>query len=150
LPLSDYSNGFGGVGSAALDLLPLFVPLVVIDIGRKSRMAAKASLVPTFAVFTVALFLLITFFRTNIVPYHDIVQLGRKGRDSYSPRYIFVDLGANGADSLEAFLQNEGSKFQFNFPRPSWAEHNQAGELFANSALRKASNAEILARNLLV
>lgn len=111
-------------------------------------MVAKSSLVPTFAALTVALFLLITFFRTNIVPYHDIVQLGRTGRDGHSPRYIFVDLGANGADSLEAFLQHEGSKFQFDFPSPSWAKHDQAGKYFSMHGFQKASNIHLLSRNL--
>ena len=46
----------------------------------------------------------------------------------HKPRYIFVDLGANGADSLEAFLQKERTKFQYDFPRPDWATHDQAGE----------------------
>ncbi|KAF9934078.1 hypothetical protein BGZ67_004008 [Mortierella alpina] len=45
------------------------------------------------------------------------------------PRYIFVDLGANRADSLEVFLQNPGAKFQYDFPRPSWATHEEA-EIF--------------------
>ncbi|KAG0244018.1 hypothetical protein B0O80DRAFT_428475 [Mortierella sp. GBAus27b] len=42
------------------------------------------------------------------------------------PRYIFVDLGANRADSLEAFLQVPGSKFSYNFPRPDWASYEDA------------------------
>lgn len=44
------------------------------------------------------------------------------------PRYIFVDLGANGADSFEAFLQNPGAKFHYDFPRPTWAKHEDAGQ----------------------
>jgi len=44
------------------------------------------------------------------------------------PRYIFVDLGANGADSFEAFLQNPGAKFSYDYPRPTWARHEDAGQ----------------------
>ena len=53
------------------------------------------------------------------------------------PRYIFIDLGANGADSLEVFLQHEESKFQYDFPRPEWATHDKAGEY-------RSSNGEYL------
>ncbi|KAJ6789013.1 hypothetical protein PWT90_10840 [Aphanocladium album] len=45
------------------------------------------------------------------------------------PRYIFVDLGANGADSLETFLQTPSAKFKYNFPTPPWATHDEA-EIF--------------------
>ncbi|KAG0259528.1 hypothetical protein BG011_002576 [Mortierella polycephala] len=45
------------------------------------------------------------------------------------PRYIFVDLGANRADSLEAFLQHQGAKFSHTFPRPEWASYDDA-EIF--------------------
>ena len=46
---------------------------------------------------------------------------------SHKPRYIFVDLGANSADSLESFLQHKDAKFEFDFPRPDWATHEEAG-----------------------
>ncbi|GKT96655.1 FKBM family methyltransferase [Colletotrichum tofieldiae] len=46
--------------------------------------------------------------------------------DPSKPRYIFVDLGANRADSLEAFLQHENTKFSYDFPSPSWATHEDA------------------------
>lgn len=49
-------------------------------------------------------------------------------RDPNKPRYIFVDLGANRADSLEAFLQHEGAKFEYDFPAPTWAGHEDAGK----------------------
>lgn len=45
------------------------------------------------------------------------------------PRFIFVDLGANGADSLETFLQHPEAKFKYEFPSPSWATHEEAGKL---------------------
>lgn len=47
---------------------------------------------------------------------------------SPKPRFVFVDLGANRADSLEAFLKVPNSKFQYNYPRPSWARHQDAGK----------------------
>ena len=52
---------------------------------------------------------------------------GRGGK----PRYIFVDLGANRADSLEAFLRHPDAKFKRDFPRPSWATYEQAGMYIA-------------------
>ncbi|KAG0041889.1 hypothetical protein BGZ83_001191 [Gryganskiella cystojenkinii] len=45
------------------------------------------------------------------------------------PRYIFVDLGANGADSLEAFLEEPKAKFHYDYPSPTWATHRDA-EIF--------------------
>ncbi|KAF9900022.1 hypothetical protein EC991_008019 [Linnemannia zychae] len=50
----------------------------------------------------------------------EIFSKGRK------PRYIFIDLGANGGDSLEVFLQNDDSKFKYSFPKPEWATYEQA------------------------
>jgi hypothetical protein len=44
------------------------------------------------------------------------------------PRFVFVDLGANRADSLEAFLQVPDSKFSYTFPRPDWAAYEDAGK----------------------
>ncbi|EFQ33972.1 FkbM family methyltransferase [Colletotrichum graminicola] len=78
----------------------------------------------TVALVAVALtfFLAATFHQTNILP--DGVSALYRGASK--PRYIFVDLGANRADSLEAFLQHPGAKFEFDFPRPSWATHEQA------------------------
>ena len=55
-------------------------------------------------------------------------------RGLHKPRYIFVDLGANSADSLEVFLKHEGAKFQYDFPRPDWATYDQAGKCL-NKAL---------------
>lgn len=51
-----------------------------------------------------------------------------KASDPGKPRYIFVDLGANRADSLEAFLQHPGAKFEYDFPKPDWASHEDAGK----------------------
>ncbi|KAG8528355.1 uncharacterized protein KY384_007273 [Bacidia gigantensis] len=62
--------------------------------------------------FSVAVILLLSTFYTQHKPH--------KGR------FIFVDLGANRADSLETFLKHKGAKFDFDFPRPSWATHDQA------------------------
>ncbi|EXU97251.1 methyltransferase FkbM domain protein [Metarhizium robertsii] len=47
-------------------------------------------------------------------------------RSSIRPRYIFVDLGANIGDSLDAFLRKEDAKFQYEFPRPDWARYEEA------------------------
>lgn len=44
-----------------------------------------------------------------------------------APRYVFVDLGANRADSLEVFLGHDGAKWQQEFPRPEWATYADAG-----------------------
>lgn len=54
----------------------------------------------------------------------------------HKARYIFVDLGANRADSLEAFLKHKDAKFTYDFPRPDWATHNQAGEYLDRTLLR--------------
>ncbi|GJJ73022.1 hypothetical protein EMPS_05380 [Entomortierella parvispora] len=50
-------------------------------------------------------------------------------RTEPKPRFVFVDLGANRADSMEAFLKISNSKFQFDYPRPAWAKHEDA-EIF--------------------
>lgn len=47
-------------------------------------------------------------------------------KSTYKPRYIFVDLGANSADTLAVFLKEKDAKFQFDFPKPSWASYKQA------------------------
>jgi hypothetical protein len=72
-----------------------------------------------------AVFLLATYHRSNLFP----DSRGSHGPGGpHKPRYIFVDLGANRADSLEAFLKHQNAKFQYDFPRPDWATHDQAGE----------------------
>lgn len=43
------------------------------------------------------------------------------------PRYVFVDLGANRADSLEVFLKEPHAKWHEDFPKPDWATYDQAG-----------------------
>ncbi|KAK1976603.1 FkbM family methyltransferase [Colletotrichum cereale] len=90
-------------------------------------MAVNKNLVFLCAV-TVTFLLTATFHQASILS--DGVSTLYKGPSqsaSFSkPRYIFVDLGANRADSLEAFLQHPNAKFQFDFPRPSWATHEEA------------------------
>ncbi|KYG41727.1 hypothetical protein M433DRAFT_137810, partial [Acidomyces richmondensis BFW] len=44
----------------------------------------------------------------------------------HNARYIFVDLGANRADSLETFLGHKDVKFAYDFPHPEWAMHDEA------------------------
>jgi len=51
-------------------------------------------------------------------------------QDSHKPRYIFIDLGANRGDSLDVFLQHSNAKFQYDFPYPDWATHNEADKYF--------------------
>lgn len=57
----------------------------------------------------------------------------------HNARYIFVDLGANRADSLETFLGHKDVKFAYDFPHPEWAMHDEAGEfkiMFAGRSAR--------------
>ncbi|KAG0208705.1 hypothetical protein BGX28_000403, partial [Mortierella sp. GBA30] len=44
-------------------------------------------------------------------------------------RYIFVDLGANGADTLDVFLKHPGARYQYDYPRPEWATYEET-EIF--------------------
>lgn len=145
-------------------------------------MAGKPTAVPTAAILIVAVFLLITFWRTNLETpsYSGVTQNDSKSAAAANEavaapepvtvtvtvtaaapeptaqeeklvtvpntpaeqaviapkahalqqgkqRYIFVDLGANGADSLETFLQTPTAKFKYNFPTPPWATHDDAG-----------------------
>lgn len=66
----------------------------------------------------------------SLIPSHGGVGFVSRalGRSGIRPRFIFVDLGANRADSLDAFLGKTDAKFQFEFPRPDWARYDQAGE----------------------
>jgi len=41
-------------------------------------------------------------------------------------RYIFVDLGANSADSFKAFLQENRTKFKYDYPKPEGKNHSDA------------------------
>ncbi|KAM0739662.1 hypothetical protein ACQRIT_004846 [Beauveria bassiana] len=61
------------------------------------------------------------------------------------PRYIFVDLGANGADSLETFLETPEAKFKYDFPAPQWATHDDA-EIFLFEANPVFNDALVHAR----
>jgi len=49
---------------------------------------------------------------------------------NYTGRYIFVDLGANRADSLWVFLRRPGSKFVFNFSTPDDGRQPEDAEIF--------------------
>ncbi|XWW92858.1 hypothetical protein V2A60_000785 [Cordyceps javanica] len=143
-------------------------------------MTSKSPHVPTAVVLIIAVFLLITFWRTNMgeqyslsgpqgngtsvtKPWttpnpdvgavtvtvtappaavtHTVVEkiiqeqppLGSNSAattiKNSRPRYVFVDLGANGADSLETFLQTSEAKFKYDFPAPPWSTHKEA-EIF--------------------
>ena len=77
-------------------------------------MAFSTQKIVSIAAFVLSLlFLLIAYERSDRQP---------------KARYIFVDLGANRGDSLEVFLQHENAKFEYDYPRPTWATHEQAGE----------------------
>ncbi|GAO18170.1 uncharacterized protein UV8b_01173 [Ustilaginoidea virens] len=57
----------------------------------------------------------------------ELASIWRNSRiQQRKPRYVFVDLGANRADSLKTFLEVEDAKFKFSFPKPDWATHEQA------------------------
>jgi hypothetical protein len=86
-------------------------------------MAIRRNIATAVTFLVLSLFLLASYLRFN--PFPDWGVLRNPG---HKPRYIFVDLGANGADSLEVFLQHEKTKFKYDFPRPEWATHDQAGE----------------------
>ncbi|CAO3569220.1 unnamed protein product [Mortierella alpina] len=78
--------------------------------------------------FTVSVLLLLIAHRGVSPPSHDLSASSSQQSPS-KRRYIFVDLGANRADSLEVFLKNPNAKFDYDFPRPSWATHEEA-EIF--------------------
>lgn len=155
-------------------------------------MANKPSMLPTVAILTVAVFLLITFWRTNMAIPDYVYNPGAdstphsKGDahvaepttvtgaepttvtvtvtatvsalqtpatvtpSSDKPRYIFVDLGANRVDSLEAFLQHPDAKFKYDFPSPGWATHDDAGKYtwLPAAATSSSLTCHLLIRNL--
>ncbi|KAG0301570.1 hypothetical protein BGZ98_008217 [Dissophora globulifera] len=77
-------------------------------------MAVHRNIVFPVAFLLSVVFLLGTYHRSNLFASRN------------KPRFIFVDLGANRADSLEVFLQHENAKFKYDFPRPDWATYEQA------------------------
>ncbi|KAF8929964.1 hypothetical protein EDD21DRAFT_382568 [Dissophora ornata] len=78
---------------------------------------SKGHIIIFLVTFTISsLFLLGTYHQTILRP---------KDRGA-KPRFIFVDLGAKGADTLDVFMQRPGAKFKFDFPRPEWATYEQA------------------------
>ncbi|TPX32751.1 hypothetical protein SmJEL517_g04251 [Synchytrium microbalum] len=65
--------------------------------------------------------------------------------DSVPRRCVFLDLGANRADTLKVFLKEPDAKFKYDFPVPFWATHEtceiylfEANPLFT-PALKNAS-----------
>ena len=102
--------------------LDIALPFTIVQNGYAHIMTVHRNPASIIAFTLSALFLLATYYRFIITPkWSDLGSAGRK------PRYIFVDLGANGADSLEVFLQHERTKFKYEFPRPEWANYDQAG-----------------------
>ncbi|KAL9102634.1 MAG: hypothetical protein Q9163_002249 [Psora crenata] len=80
-------------------------------------MVINTTNIVSFVFFTVSVVLLLATFNSH-KPY--------KPQQPDRPRYIFVDLGANRADSLETFLGHQEAKFAYEFPRPDWATHDEA------------------------
>jgi len=83
-------------------------------------MAVNKRMVSFVAFILTTVFLLVTYNHANLFPHMSYI------RGSPKRRYIFLDLGANAADSLEVFLKHENAKFQYDFPRPDWATYDQA------------------------
>ncbi|KAG0237099.1 hypothetical protein BGW41_000267 [Actinomortierella wolfii] len=86
-----------------------------------------------------ALLMLVTFQHSAPSP-RTFQPTSRGGK----PRFIFVDLGANRADSMDVFLKRPGTKFNYDYPKPDWARYEDA-EIFLfeanpvfNGALVKA------------
>ena len=48
---------------------------------------------------------------------------------NYKPRYVFIDLGANKADSLRVFLKEPKTKYVYDYPKPDNMEYDDA-EIF--------------------
>lgn len=78
--------------------------------------------------FTVSVLLLLAAHRGVSPPSQASGDSNALSANPGKQRYIFVDLGANRADSLEVFLKHP-AKFEYDFPRPSWATHEEAGKL---------------------
>ncbi|KAF9907336.1 hypothetical protein BX616_000459 [Lobosporangium transversale] len=94
---------------------------------------SNRSIIFPVALLLSALLLLGTYHRNNlqngVVQTGQNVQAGQNDqneRRAGKPRYIFVDLGANRADSLDVFLKRPNTKFNYNFPRPEWANYEDA------------------------
>lgn len=88
-------------------------------------MVINKSNIVSFVFFVVSAVLLLSTFYVN-EPLK-LYNSHKKSPQPPKPRFIFVDLGANRADSLEIFLGHEGAKFKYDFPRPDWATYDQAG-----------------------
>lgn len=98
--------------------LPLFVH------SARVKMPARR-IVALFVAFVLSIFFIAALHhRSSLLPGNGWIRRWRRD----APRYIFVDLGTNSADSLEAFLRHDGAKFSYEFPRPDWATYEQAGE----------------------
>lgn len=93
-------------------------------------MALHKTIICSVVLIFVGLVLLFTDHRYTLLPKPRISAIGSKQSvtGDVKPRFIFVDLGANAADSLEVFLRHEGAKYEYEFPRPEWATYDQAGE----------------------
>lgn len=92
-------------------------------------MATHKTMICSLVLILVGLILLATNHHYTLLPTPRKVSAASSSEQrSEKPRFIFVDLGANSADSLEVFLGHEGAKYSYDFPRPEWATHDQAGK----------------------
>lgn len=90
-------------------------------------MAIHKTIVCSLVLIFVSIVLLATEHRYNILP-NPLKSTGSSNESTVKPRFIFVDLGANAADSLEVFLRHDHAKYSYDFPRPDWATYEQAGK----------------------
>jgi len=97
-------------------------------------MAIHKTVICSLVLIFAGIILLATEHRYNIIP-SPLKSSGSSSErtstsaGSVKPRFIFVDLGANAADSLEVFLRHDHAKYSYDFPRPDWATYEQAGKL---------------------
>lgn len=66
----------------------------------------------------------------------------RLARHNKKPRYIFVDLGANSADSLEVVVTHEDAKFEYDFLCPDWAHRARLVSIIDNLPLARVRTSE--------
>ncbi|KEF52230.1 uncharacterized protein A1O9_11857 [Exophiala aquamarina CBS 119918] len=88
-------------------------------------MAIHKTVICSLTLIFVGILLLATEHQYNILP-TPLKSSGSSSGSTVKPRFIFVDLGANAADSLEVFLRRDHAKYSYDFPRPDWATYEQA------------------------
>ena len=82
---------------------------------------------------TVVAILIFAFYYQLLNKFDDIFQHVvpslKTVSDSKQPRFVFIDLGANRADTLRVFLKEKNTKFHYDFPKPKRKEYKDA-EIF--------------------